>query len=88
MFPPKVGMERRRIQPLRPEGKGMTAQAAMWYPCQAFPGVKPLPGDDADAMAVGMPMDHRRIGMGDTTLTMPRKDQTVSRSEVDGSLTL
>ena len=66
----------------------MTAQVAMWYPCQAFPGVKPLLGEGADATAVGMPMDHRRIGMGDTMLAMPRKDQTVNRLEVDGFLTL
>ena len=88
MFPPKVGMERRRIHLLRPEGKERTAQVAMWYLCQAFPGAKLLLGGDADATAVGMPMDHRRIGMGDTMLTMRRKDQTVSRSEADGFLTL
>ena len=63
------------------------APAAMSYLCQVYPGAKPSPGEGGDATAVGMPMDRRRIDMDDTMLPMPRKDQTVNRSEADGSLT-
>jgi hypothetical protein len=87
-LPPKVEMERRQIRPLRPEGKEMTAQVAMWCRCQAFPGVKLLLEEDADATAVVMPMDLHRIDTGDTMLALARKDQTANRLEVGGFLTL
>lgn len=88
MLPPKVEMERRQIRPLRPEGKELTAQVAMWFPCQAFPVVKLLLGEDADATAVVMQMDRHHIDMGDTTLALERKAQTVNPSGGDGFLTL
>ena len=65
-----------------------TAQGALWCPCLASPADRPWPVEGADATAVATMMDHRHIDMGEAMILLPRKDQTVNRSGVDGCLTL